>query len=170
MAPGLPVTLYVKDPVQGKVALQTVTTKTAIYPGSFDPITNGHLDVIKRALELFDTVYVAVADNVAKKTLFTHITHEYDHDKINLADFSGTATGYLMSREMWFECTAFDESLIYWGWFDIDLYHRIKTRYKIYDFEDYGMPFFHLEHYMDSKNRDMQANRFAGRRALRQSE
>ncbi|MBU1862530.1 MAG: pantetheine-phosphate adenylyltransferase [Candidatus Omnitrophica bacterium] len=45
--------------------------KRAIYPGTFDPITNGHLDVIQRALELFDTVYVAVVQNVAKKTLFS---------------------------------------------------------------------------------------------------
>ena len=45
--------------------------KKAIYPGTFDPVTNGHLDVIKRALELFDTVYVAIANNVAKNTLFT---------------------------------------------------------------------------------------------------
>ena len=44
--------------------------KRAMYPGTFDPITNGHLDVIIRALELFDTVYVAVADSVAKNTLF----------------------------------------------------------------------------------------------------
>ncbi len=45
--------------------------KRAIYPGTFDPITNGHLDVIKRALELFDIVYVAIVHNVSKKTLFT---------------------------------------------------------------------------------------------------
>lgn len=45
--------------------------KIAVYPGSFDPITNGHLDVIQRAIELFDKVYVAVANEVAKKTLFT---------------------------------------------------------------------------------------------------
>ena len=37
--------------------------RTAVYPGSFDPITNGHLDVIKRATRLFDRVIVAVAIN-----------------------------------------------------------------------------------------------------------
>ena len=45
--------------------------RIAIYPGTFDPVTNGHLDVIKRALQIFDTVYVAIANNVSKTTLFT---------------------------------------------------------------------------------------------------
>ena len=43
----------------------------AIYPGSFDPITNGHLDVIKRGAKIFDDLIVAVTDNPAKSTLFT---------------------------------------------------------------------------------------------------
>ncbi len=45
--------------------------KIAIIPGSFDPITNGHLDVIKRSAKLFDKVYVAVLANSTKKPLFT---------------------------------------------------------------------------------------------------
>jgi pantetheine-phosphate adenylyltransferase len=45
--------------------------KTAIYPGTFDPITYGHLDVITRAAELFDNVIVVIARNSAKKPLFT---------------------------------------------------------------------------------------------------
>lgn len=45
--------------------------RRAIYPGSFDPITNGHLDVIQRASQLFDEVVVAVAFNDAKSPLFT---------------------------------------------------------------------------------------------------
>src|SRR5689334_15026163 len=45
--------------------------RTAIYPGSFDPLTNGHLDVVQRAAKLFDRVVVAVADNEGKHPLFT---------------------------------------------------------------------------------------------------
>jgi len=44
--------------------------RTAIYPGSFDPLTNGHLDVIERAAKLFDRVIVAVALNESKQPLF----------------------------------------------------------------------------------------------------
>jgi len=44
--------------------------RTAIYPGSFDPLTNGHLDVIERAVKLFDRVVVAVAKNDGKHPLF----------------------------------------------------------------------------------------------------
>ncbi len=43
----------------------------AIYPGSFDPITKGHLDVIKRAATVFDKVIVAIAQNISKKPLFS---------------------------------------------------------------------------------------------------
>jgi pantetheine-phosphate adenylyltransferase len=46
-------------------------TRRAIYPGSFDPVTNGHLDVIDRARKLFDEVVVAVAHNDQKHPLFT---------------------------------------------------------------------------------------------------
>ena len=45
--------------------------KVAIYPGSFDPITNGHLDVIQRAATMFDHVIIGVAHNVEKLPLFT---------------------------------------------------------------------------------------------------
>lgn len=45
--------------------------RTAIYPGSFDPITNGHVDIIERAAKLFDRLVVAVAVNEEKHPLFT---------------------------------------------------------------------------------------------------
>ena len=45
--------------------------KVAIYPGSFDPITNGHLEILKRALNIFDKVIILVAYNDQKKARFT---------------------------------------------------------------------------------------------------
>jgi pantetheine-phosphate adenylyltransferase len=45
--------------------------KRIIYPGTFDPITNGHLDIIKRACKMFDEIVVAVADSEAKNPMFT---------------------------------------------------------------------------------------------------
>ena len=45
--------------------------RTVIYPGSFDPLTNGHLDVVQRAAKLFDRVVVAVAKSESKSPLFT---------------------------------------------------------------------------------------------------
>ena len=45
--------------------------KVAIYPGSFDPITYGHIDIVERALEIFDKVILAIADNDEKHPLFT---------------------------------------------------------------------------------------------------
>ena len=45
--------------------------RVGLYPGTFDPVTNGHMDILKRSLTLFDKVIVAVADTTPKKTLFT---------------------------------------------------------------------------------------------------
>lgn len=47
------------------------TMKRAVYPGNFDPITNGHLDIIERAAQVFDEVTVAVGMNLGKTPLFT---------------------------------------------------------------------------------------------------
>ena len=44
--------------------------KIAIYPGTFDPVTNGHIDIIKRACKIFDKIIVAVANNKDKNTMF----------------------------------------------------------------------------------------------------
>ena len=45
--------------------------RIAIYPGSFDPVTNGHLDIVERGLKIFDKIIVAILHNPAKNSLFT---------------------------------------------------------------------------------------------------
>jgi len=68
----------------------------ALFPGTFDPITLGHLDLIHRATKLFDKVIVAVADNQNKRCLFnlderTRLAQETTHDmpKVEVTQFSG---------------------------------------------------------------------------------
>ena len=46
--------------------------RVAVYPGTFDPVTNGHIDLMQRSLRLFDKVYVGVFDNVSKSVLFSN--------------------------------------------------------------------------------------------------
>src|SRR5690242_19063609 len=53
------------------MGVKVTVMRTAIYPGSFDPLTNGHLDVVQRAAKLFDRVVVAVAKSEDKCPLFT---------------------------------------------------------------------------------------------------
>ena len=48
-----------------------IKMKTAVYPGSFDPVTNGHIDVIERASKIFDNLIITVGDNPGKEPLFS---------------------------------------------------------------------------------------------------
>ena len=73
--------------------------KVAIYPGSFDPITFGHMDIIERACGIFDKVILAVAESESKKPLFTleerlGLTKSIysDHPKIETVSFSRKLT------------------------------------------------------------------------------
>ena len=79
--------------------------RTAIYPGSFDPLTNGHLDVIERAAKLFDRVIVAIAINESKNPLFTLaerrelVSRSIEHLKNAEADtFTGLLVDYVEQR------------------------------------------------------------------------
>lgn len=60
--------------------------RTAVYPGTFDPITYGHIDIIKRASLLFDKVIVSVVKSSSKNTLFTY-DERADMAKVSLAKF-----------------------------------------------------------------------------------
>jgi pantetheine-phosphate adenylyltransferase len=60
--------------------------RRAIYPGTFDPITNGHLDIIKRACKMFDEIVVAVAKSEAKKPMF-NINERIEMVKIATKEF-----------------------------------------------------------------------------------
>lgn len=70
--------------------------KKAIYPGSFDPITNGHVDIVNRASQLFDSITIAVAKNANKKPLFDEdlrvqlIRENFcDNPKVSVIAFDG---------------------------------------------------------------------------------
>lgn len=56
---------------RGLVCYHPPDMRIAVYPGSFDPLTNGHLDIIRRASRLFDTVLVAVLENEGKSPVFS---------------------------------------------------------------------------------------------------
>lgn len=75
--------------------------KIAVYPGSFDPITYGHLDIINRGLRVFDEIIVAVACNSQKKSLFSIeerialIRQVVDPDRVRVDTFTGLLIDYV---------------------------------------------------------------------------
>lgn len=80
--------------------------KRAIYPGSFDPITFGHLDIIERASKLFDELIVAVLNNSQKKSLFSidervDILNQLlkDYPNVKVESFEGLLIDYAKSKE-----------------------------------------------------------------------
>ena len=79
----------------------------AIYPGTFDPITNGHIDIIRRATKVFHEVVVAVAHNPQKKPLFSVRERvgmlkeaTKDMDNVTVADFSGLVVNYALKHNI----------------------------------------------------------------------
>ena len=60
--------------------------RIGVYPGTFDPITNGHLDIIKRAYQLFDKLYIVVPNNIGKNALFS-TSERVDLIKAVLTDY-----------------------------------------------------------------------------------
>ncbi|MFH1591211.1 MAG: pantetheine-phosphate adenylyltransferase [archaeon] len=80
--------------------------RTAVYPGSFDPVTHGHRDIVERAARLFDRVIVAVGDNPRKKQLLPVdvrvdlLREELAHlENVEVDQFSGLLVDYAKSRD-----------------------------------------------------------------------
>ncbi len=80
--------------------------KIAIYPGSFDPVTNGHVDIIKRGLKIFDRIIVTILINPSKSMLFSleermHLLSESlcDIDKVEIASYHGLLVDYARKRQ-----------------------------------------------------------------------
>lgn len=79
--------------------------RIAVFPGSFDPITLGHLDIIKRALPLFDKIIVAIGQNAQKNYMFTMEQRKSflektfaDYDKIEIDTYQGLTVDYVLSK------------------------------------------------------------------------
>lgn len=80
--------------------------RIAVYPGSFDPFTNGHLDVVQRAAKLFDRVIVAVAENEGKAPLFSMLERAgmvedavRSLGNVEVDSFSGLLVNYVEGRQ-----------------------------------------------------------------------
>lgn len=78
----------------------------AIYPGSFDPFTNGHMDIVRRGLEIFEKVIIAVACNSEKNSLFSiqervDLINELvaDNPRVEVDAFEGLLVDYVVSKE-----------------------------------------------------------------------
>ncbi len=80
--------------------------RIAVYPGSFDPITNGHLDIINRGLRIFDKIIVLIGHNPGKKTLFSAEERMSmaeklveDNDRISVDCFTGLLVDYVREKK-----------------------------------------------------------------------
>lgn len=80
--------------------------KSAIYPGTFDPLTNGHLSIINRALKIFDKLVIAILTNPQKTTLFTLDERIYmikevlkGKSNIEVESFSGLLVDYVVQKK-----------------------------------------------------------------------
>jgi pantetheine-phosphate adenylyltransferase len=83
-----------------------MSMKIAVYPGSFDPITYGHLDIIERGLKVFDEIIVAVACNSQKNSLFTFDERVAlirdvlkDEGRVTVDTFTGLLIDYVSARQ-----------------------------------------------------------------------
>ena len=81
--------------------------KTAVYPGAFDPVTNGHIDIIERALKLFDKLYILVGENPQKTATFSpeervkmlkESLKKHNH-RIEIEHFNGLLLEYVKKKK-----------------------------------------------------------------------
>jgi pantetheine-phosphate adenylyltransferase len=89
--------------------------RTVLYPGTFDPITNGHIDIIKRARDLFDSVIVTIAVNPSKNPLFSLeerliLIKESisDFDNIIVDSFEGLVVDYATKNRGYWDYKGFE--------------------------------------------------------------
>ena len=83
-----------------------MSLKKAVYPGTFDPVTNGHIDIIERALKLFDKLYVVVGDNPQKAPTFTpeervdmlKTALKKQNNRIEVEHFEGLLLNYVKKK------------------------------------------------------------------------
>ena len=106
--------------------------KTAVYPGSFDPLTNGHLDVVERALGIFDKLIVAVAANPDKRQPLFTVEERIGlisaalkgRDRVEVASFTGLTVEYARSRG----ATTLVKGLRAYSDFDAELQQALMNR------------------------------------------
>jgi pantetheine-phosphate adenylyltransferase len=107
-------------------------TKTAVYPGSFDPLTNGHLDVVDRALGIFDRLIVAVAGNPEKRQPLFTVDERMDlisaslkgRERVEVASYKGLTVEFARSRG----ATTLVKGLRAYSDFDAELQQALMNR------------------------------------------
>lgn len=122
--------------------------KKVIYPGTFDPVTNGHLDIIKRALRLFDEVIVAVAESGGKSPMFSfedreaflkEATKELKNVKVKafdtlLVDFLKKEESFIVIRGL--RAVSDFEYELQVGYANVSLYPEMETIYLASDLKN----------------------------------
>jgi len=109
-----------------------VSDKIAVYPGSFDPFTNGHLDVVERALGIFDRLIVAVAANPDKRQPLFSVDERvqlikdavHGHDRVEVSSYTGLTVEYARSRG----ATTLVKGLRAYSDFDAELQQALMNR------------------------------------------
>lgn len=111
---------------------QGPNSKTAVYPGSFDPVTNGHLDVVDRALGIFDRLIVAVAANPDKRQPLFSVEERIQlitsalkgRERVEVASFTGLTVEFARSRG----ATSLVKGLRAYSDFDAELQQALMNR------------------------------------------